>query len=294
MKRKRCVYVNTPPDNKRLKLTGVEDMDEISCDHNKMLSEITHDMSGLMKHMTKLNSDLSIEDVMKIYNNKSAYLEFSTCFKMLNPGYENANKSQSLSTEKDENTIENEEDKSNVCKLTVTTATTHTPTPTPLNLITTIDLEKEKTKNLLDEIYMSGPWFVGLLLNMEKLYNRKGELRKKEKNVKSLTIFFITNMQLNDLQNTFDNKNKVPYKSLKPYCGMIFVVYAMTNFDCYENAKRAFRYVKKHTRGPFSRLQSCLVTADIMKRSICPNLEHYMTSLSPKENIVRAKNKGLL
>lgn len=244
-------------------------------------SEITQDTSELMKHMIKLGSDISIEDVMKIYNTERSYNNFIKCQKILKGEFISKTllHSGSKLTKEKSNKNKNQNDGKN-------------PTSIPTELITTVDLEKDKNKELLNKVHMEGPWYVGLILNMDKMYNRKGEKRKKEKNVKSLTIFFITNMQLDDLQNLFDNKTKIPYPSLKTYCGMLFVIYAMTNFDSYETAKRAFVYVKEHTRGPFSRLQSCFVTADIMKKLFCPELEHFITSLSPKENILRAKKKN--
>ena len=155
------------------------------------------------------------------------------------------------------------------------------------DLVTSLDIEKKK--DILEKVNMRGPnWKVGLIINTMKTHHRNGSKRKKKKkNVKCLTIIFITTLTISRLQDILNSDKDNPYTCLKDYTGMLFIIYWFHGFKTFIDAKHGFICLKDKTRGGFSRFVCSTVTYKLLKESNV-NLKQFKVVLTPKENIIKS------
>ncbi len=136
-----------------------------------------------------------------------------------------------------------------------------------------------------------GPWSVGLIINLAGMYDKYGyKLKKKnQKKVKSLTIIYITNLSIDQIEIRFNNRNDVPCHSLRSYCGYLPVVLSISGFKSFPLAKMAFLCWKERTRGPSSRICRGIVIYDQFTEKVagCEELIKLCSNLKPKKNIER-------
>lgn len=156
-----------------------------------------------------------------------------------------------------------------------------------LDMITSLDIEK--SRYLLDEVKINGPkWIIGLVTNMAGQYDKNGEKLKTPIRVKCLTILFLTNLSLGEIEERFNTESKVPCSTLKQYCGRLPVLVAIDGFTSLETAKLAFICWKNRTRGKFSRFVCAEVIYNYFKSKYneeCGDLKKYVLNINPKEKV---------
>jgi len=150
-------------------------------------------------------------------------------------------------------------------------------------IITSLDVEKNKM--LLRTVKIPGPeWRIGLVANLSGKYDRNGIQLTTKKKVKCLTILFITNWSMQKTQESFNTRAKVPCATIKPFCGLLPIVYCIEGFPTLDSAKKAFRCWKDRTRGLFSRQQCGYVIFEEFKKKHS-TLREWSINLKPTEII---------
>lgn len=151
------------------------------------------------------------------------------------------------------------------------------------DIVTSLDVEKNR--HLLSLVTIPGPsWIVGLIVNIAGRYDKNGEKLIIKKKVRHLTIIFLTNKTINEIQKHFNIKSSSPCNSNQNYCGFLPVVSYISGFKTEESAKTAFSVWKHRTRNPFSRFQCGIVVFDTLKKKH-QELKFYQIQKNPKEMI---------
>jgi hypothetical protein len=157
-----------------------------------------------------------------------------------------------------------------------------------MRVITSLHIEKDKS--LLSRAIIPGPWTVGLIINLARDFDRKGNKLKKQRKVKCLTVLYLAgNMSLDETEEYFNNENKVSLSTLKPYCGFLSISFAITGWDTLNRAKQGLMCWKTQTRGKFSRQKCGGCVFDIFKRD-CTSLQYATPKFRP-DVIIKRHNK---
>ena len=155
-----------------------------------------------------------------------------------------------------------------------------------MDIITSLHIEKDKDKNLLNKVIIPRPWTVGLIVNLAVKYDRNGNKFKEKEKVKCLTTLYLAgNLTLSQTREYFNDVKKVPCSTLKQYCGLLAILFAISGFESLEIAKQALFCWKNKTRGRYSRFECGKVIYNLFKGKANPNLKFYSPSLNPRETI---------
>lgn len=156
-----------------------------------------------------------------------------------------------------------------------------------MRILTSLHIEKDKDKTLIKRAVLPPPWTVGLVINLARTYDRKGNKLKKERQVKCLTILYLSgNMSLDETEKYFNDPNKVSLSTLKQYCGFLSISYAIEGWDTLEMAKEGLMCWKTKTRGKFSRQKCGGCVYEIFKEK-CKNLQYFTPKFPPSDIIKR-------
>ncbi len=295
MKFKTCVRREVGRKRKMKSYHSCDEMDisnDDDVDFDQNINEIIHcqqkhdqpqlTTSILFKKFDGTSNQLTIEQMSMLYGDKPKIKQYDVIFNAIQkkvPKYHRLQFNNSMNLIGDTRQIdENSKNQNHIINISKEIKT--------VNIITSLDVEKNK--NLLYEVNIPGPWMIGLITNLGSKYNKNGKLLKKKQKVKCLTILFLTNWSLETTQKYFNTREKVPCSTLKQYCGLLPVLFAIRGFKTFKMAKTAFVCWKEKTRGKFSRFICGGVIMNSFKKKFkneCNTLEYFVTNLTPEENI---------
>lgn len=142
---------------------------------------------------------------------------------------------------------------------------------TDTRIITSLDAEK--IPGLFDRVYIAGPWYVFLFVNMDE-----------NTSIRIHTVTGISNMQLNEIERMFNDRSLNPYTQTHKHVGKWVLILAATGFQSWEQTKNFYYTWNYKTRGPVSRTMMGIAMYN-RYRNVHPWLKMYSVGLSKDEKL---------